>query len=181
MSKYGNITDLQFTDIILPEIHPELPNTLRYPEKQITIGDNWSTLFNRSGKYNSYNKSIEYELKGHKESRLIGYDTVTIGSINIKCAHISTNIYYTLNVTVMSSEDTICTNTTGISNGEDWVDIHAGYTVKSNHKVHKNEIVSIDNINQLFPLLESYYQESNQDYRTSTILKDINTEKEGGV
>ena len=60
MTDHGKLIELNSEDLIIPEIQPEMPNTIVYPEKQIRNGETWTITIKKTGNFTSSEMLTEY-------------------------------------------------------------------------------------------------------------------------
>lgn len=137
MTAHGNLIELNSKNLTIPEIQPELPNTLKYPATEIKKDDVWRTTFDKVGNVTSTEGVIEYDLVSMTEYKCIGLKTISVDAGNFNCVGIRSDMNFTLNMTTTSYNKTIYTITTGNTSGEDWVDSKGGFLVKSEHNANK--------------------------------------------
>lgn len=146
IDRYGNVLQLDQEDELIPEIQPEFPNLLSYPERTISEGDTWST---------SFKKTLgDEQLEGTRKYVCIGQDIVSTDAGDFECIGIysETNFISISNRTMENF--TIGYTTVGNISGEEWVDIDKGFLIRSEY--HDDRKITID--------LSEVYQKLNIEY-----------------
>ncbi|AKB41117.1 MULTISPECIES: hypothetical protein [Methanobacteriota] len=172
MDVYGNLIRSDPENRIIPEIQPELPNLLKYPEKGMQEGQSWTVIFNRTINYNS---SLTDELEGTKKYTSIGIKTVSTKAGKFKCVGIRSEVNFTANTKKEYENSTINLTTIGKISGEDWVDLEDGFLVKSEYNVDKILITDLSEVYKGIGI-ENYYLETPMKSHISSELENIRKE-----
>ena len=159
MTDHGKLIELNSEDLIIPEIQPEIPNTIVYPEKQIQNGESWTITVKKTGNFTSSEMLTEYELSGTKNYACIGFKKITVETGNFDCVGIESDLNFTLSMITKTTNGTVYTTTTGEVSGEDWVDVKGGFLVKSEYNVDK--VITTD-LSEMYKEMgfEKFYRET---------------------
>ena len=159
MNDYGKLIELNSEDLILPEMQPEIPNTIVYPEYQIRNGDTWTISVKNEGNFTTSNTLTDYELSGTKNHTIIGFKTITAKAGNFDCIGIESDLNFTLSTVTKTLNGTVYTTITRKVLGEDWVDLKGGFLVKSEYNVDK---VTTADLSEMYNEigLENVYRET---------------------
>ena len=142
MTGHGKLIKSESEDLIIPEIQPELPNTVVYPEKAVQKGETWTNITKREGTFTSKEGSINYTVVSTKNYTCLGLKSISCKAGNFQCVGINTDINFTLNMTTKTPNGTVYTIIVGKASGENWVDLRGGFLVKSTYDV--NKIIKMD-------------------------------------
>lgn len=172
MTDHGKLIELNSEDLIIPEIQPEMPNTIVYPEKQIRNGETWTITIKKTGNFTSSEMLTEYALSGTKNYTCIGFKKITVETGNFNCVGIESDLNFTLSMITKTTNDTVYTTTTGKVSGEDWVDVKGGFLVKSEYNVDK--VITTD-LSEMYKEmgLEKFYRETPMNSHTISELISI--------
>lgn len=159
MTDHGKLIELNSEDLIIPEIQPEIPNTIVYPEKQIQNGESWTITVKKTGNFTSLEMLTEYALSGTKNYTCIGFKKITVETGNFDCVGIESDLNFTLSMITKTTNGTVYTTTTGEVSGEDWVDVKGGFLVKSEYNVDK--VITTD-LSEMYKEMgfEKFYRET---------------------
>lgn len=156
---HGNLMKTYPEDKIIPEIQPELPNLVIYPEKGIQEGDSWMLMFNKTLNYTLSGILTEYEVAGTKNHTCIGLKTVSTKAGRFECVGIKSDVNFTSNTKTETNNTTVYITTTGKLSGVDWVDLKGGFLVKSEYNVDK--VITTD-LSEMYKEMgfENFYRET---------------------
>jgi len=159
MDIYGNLMKTYPEDKIIPEIQPELPNLVIYPEKGIQEGDSWMVMFNKTINYTLSGILTEYKVVGTKNHTCIGLKTVSTKAGRFECVGIKSYVNFTSNTKTETDNATVYVTTTGKFSGEDWVDLKGGFLVKSEYNV--DTVITTD-LSEMYKEIgfENFYRET---------------------
>ncbi|MCD4842959.1 MAG: hypothetical protein K8R25_00545 [Methanosarcinales archaeon] len=156
---HGNLMKMHPEDKIIPEIQPELPNLIIYPEKGIQEGDSWMVIFNKTLNYNLSGILTEYEVAGTKNHTCVGLKTVSTKDGRFECVGIKSDVNFTSNTKTETNNTTVYVTTTDKLSGVDWVDLKGGFLVKSEYNVDR---VITTNLSEMYKEIgfENFYRET---------------------
>lgn len=159
MTDHGKLIELNSEDLILPEIQPEIPNTIVYPEYQIRKGETWIIPVKNTGNFTTSKMLTDYELSGTKNYTCIGLNKITVKAGNFDCVGIESDLNFTLNTITKTPNGTVYSTITGKASGEDWVDLKGGFLVKSEYNVDK--VIATD-LSEMYKEMgfENFYRET---------------------
>jgi hypothetical protein len=175
MTDQGEIIKLNSEDLILPEIQPEVPNTIIYPENQIHQGESWTIPFKRANNLTTAGMLTSYELLGTNNYTCIGFKNVSVRAGSFECVGIESDSNFTLNMVTKTSNGTVYTTIAGKESGKNWVDLNSGVLVKSEYDVDKVIKTDLSEIYEEIGL-EKCYKETPID---SHIISELVNFKEG--
>jgi hypothetical protein len=135
MAQNGSIIEIISNDLIVPEIQPELPNTIIFPGTENHHGESWTTYINKEGIVNEPELLTTYNISGMTNYTRLGNKRISVTAGSFECAGIKSNTNYTLESEVNNTNRTFLFYTTGEIIGEVWVDINGGFPVKSTYDV----------------------------------------------
>lgn len=169
MEQNGTISEIFSNNLIIPEIQPELPNTIIYPEKKIRKGDLWTTSIKKSGNLITPVTLTEYNISGIKNYTCLGFKKISVDAGLFECVGIKSDTNYTLNRVINNTNGTVSIIITGNVLGEDWVDLKSGFLVKSKYNV--DSIIMTD-LSEAFEQIgfEQFYRETPM---TSQIVSEL--------
>lgn len=169
MKQNGTIVEIFSNNLIIPEIQLELPNTIIYPEKKIRKGDSWNVSIKKSGSLLTPVTLTEYNFSCIKNYTCLGLKKKSVKAGNFKCVGIKSNMNYTLNKVINTTNGTVSIIITGNVLGEDWVDLKGGFLVNSKYNI--NSIIMTD-LSETFEQIgfEKFYRETPM---TSQIVSEL--------
>lgn len=168
----GLVSDSDFNDILIPEIQPELPDRLVYPEKEIQNNDTWTMPLIKSGNYNNSESTAKYDVNGTCNYTCVGVKIIDTVIGNFRCAEIQSEINYTLNITTNTTNGTVITKTKGNLLGTDWVDLEKGFLVKSDYDIYKITFYDLSDIYIKANLFNVVYREVPTTSHVTVILNN---------
>lgn len=144
---------------ILPEVQPEVPNLLVFPEHGIQDGDSWSKSFDRRGNATSDEGTVEYHATGTVVLTCLGLKKVSVNAGEFVCVGFEEMVNFSINQILTTENGTFPTFTSGEISGINWVDKDSGFLIESTHKI--NRTMKIDFSTQMNTLMgfEKFYQE----------------------
>ncbi|MDR7666925.1 hypothetical protein RG963_14280 [Methanosarcina sp. Z-7115] len=134
MDVYGNLIRSDPKDKIIPEVQPELPNLLKYPEKETQEGKPWTIVFKNNI---NENPLLKDEFEGTGNYTFLGTKTISTKAGKFECIGIKSETNFVSNAKRDYSNTTINYTTVGNISGENWVDLNGGFSVKSNYIMDK--------------------------------------------
>lgn len=167
---HGEIVKLNSEDFILPEIQPEVQNTIVYPENQIQQGESWTIPFKRIGNLTTSGMSTDYELVGTNNYTCTGFKNIPVKAGNFDCVGINSDLNFTLNMVTKTSNGTVYTTITGKESGENWVDLNGGFLVKSGYDVDKVITTNLSDTSQKIGLEKCYRENPVVSHITSELV-----------
>lgn len=172
MTDRGEIIKLNSEDLILPEMQPEMQNTIVYPENQIRQGESWTIPVKRIGNFTISGVSTEYELLGTNNYTCIGFKNIPVKAGNFDCVGINSDLNFTLNTVTKTSNGTVYTTIIGKESGKNWVDLNDGFLVKSEYDVDKVITTDLSDTSKKIGL-EKCYRENPVDSLITSELVNI--------
>lgn len=169
MAQNGTIIEINSNDLIVPEMQPELPNTIIYPSTENRQGESWTTHLKKEGIFNRPEISINYSLSGTTNYTWLGFKRISVRAGTFDCVGIKSSTNYTFDSVVNNSNRTVSVYTTGQIIGEVWVDKIGGFPVKSAYDVDAHVTTDLsENYEKMG--VEKLYRETPM---TSRILSEL--------
>ncbi len=168
----GNLIKLDAKDNIIPEIQPELPNLIIYPENKIKKGDSWTIPIRKVGFFKDSEALNEYVVEGTRNYKWLDSKRVSVESGEFECAIIKSDANFTVNMKIETENGTIYISTTGSYSGEDWVDIKDGFLIKSTYDIDQVRITDLSEVYKKKGLFENFYRETPIRSHFSSELKE---------
>jgi len=173
MTNRGNILESNSKKPIIPEVQPELPNLLEFPEKSTNSGTHWTKEFNQSGNYLTSNGTIEYYLTGNSDFTNIGRKKITTMAGTFDCIGIKHVTDYLIKESLISENGTSNSEKYGNFNGENWIDPRNGILIESAFDSHKVISVDLSETTKGAFGFEKMYREVPVDFHMTTKLTNI--------
>ncbi|MCZ7383188.1 MAG: hypothetical protein O8C63_00360 [Candidatus Methanoperedens sp.] len=168
----GNLIKLDAQDNIIPEIQPELPNLIAYPENKIKKGDSWTILIKKVGVFNESGTLNEYMVVGTKNYTWLDSKKISVKAGEFECAIIKSDVNFNISMKTETGNGTIYISTIGNYSGDDWVDIKDGFLVKSTYDIDQVRRTDLSEVYKKTGLFENFYRETLIRSHSSSELKE---------
>lgn len=133
IDSWGNVIKSDVNSAIIPEIRPELPMPIVFPQGGIRKNDTWSRPINKRGSYVDTSGNNSYVVSGIIKYRCLGNNTIETAYGDVDCIGIQSDTQYTVNVTKNSGGVNIYTLMNGTCAGVSWIDPERGVLVRSEY------------------------------------------------
>lgn len=118
---------------MMPQVRPELPINMAYPDVAVRKGDVWGNSSKMVGTYVDVNNNLNtYVLDYSSNYRYVNDETIEVDHSNYTCVGIEVETRYQINLVTNSSSGNEYTNITGHLTGVDWVDTTSGLLIQWN-------------------------------------------------
>ncbi|MDI6898184.1 hypothetical protein [Methanocella conradii] len=131
IDRRGNLIKQDKNSDFLPEVRPEIPIRIIYPEGGVINHSSWVINLNKTGSYITSNEIIEYNLTGVVAYYCKGLQTVKVKDNTFSCICIESNTTYNLYTKSNTSNGYLYAMATGKIDGSNWVDAEKGFLVKA--------------------------------------------------
>lgn len=169
----GNLIKLDAGENIIPEIQPELPNLIIYPENRVKKGDSWTIPIKKVGVFKESGTLNEYTVVGTKNYTWFESKKISVKAGEFECAIIRSDVNFNISMKIETGNGTIYISTIGNYSGEDWVDMKDGFLVRSAYDSEQVRRTDLSEVYKKKGLFENFYRETPI---TSRILSEL-TEK----
>ena len=158
MAQNGTIFEIISNGLIIPEIQPELPNTIIYPEKEIRRGESWTIHKKKEGSVGKPEQLTKYNISSTTNYTWLGFKKISVRAGNFECVGIKSETNYTFNRVVNNTDETFFLYTTGEIIGEEWIDINGGFSVKSTYNVDASVMTDLSENFKNFGFEKFYFE-----------------------
>ncbi|WP_048152658.1 hypothetical protein [Methanolacinia paynteri] len=169
----GKIIDINSKTPIIPEVQPEFPNLLEFPEKTVEPGMEWTTVFDKSGDSITKNGTIKYEATGTSDFEIIGKKVIITESGNFDCVGIKQTVNYSIKESIVSKNETLNSEKYGYYTGENWINLENGILIRSSFNHHRVISADLSESYQGFFGFEKIYREVPIDFQIVTELTEV--------
>lgn len=170
MNPSGEIIQIKSNNLIVPEIQLELASILEYPKKEFAEGDVWSSYFSKNDSLSIDDNLVEYTVSGNTTYKCSDRGEISVKAGKFDCVAIETTTNYILDVKYKSENESIYSKTTGITKGENWIDLDRGFLVKSEYNVNKSTTTDFSELYEDLGIENVHRSTPHKSYITSELI-----------